>query len=128
MTTTIAPTTPRQAPVTITVRNGHMVAAINLRLLSADEVQIAHEEIVRALARFEGKGRCFVLDLSTVAALSSLGVGMCVDTRHRAIERGMRPILFGLQPPLLHLLRVLKVDRLSTIVHGESELGRMLDA
>lgn len=120
-------TEPRSAPVELQVRNGHLVAAITVEVVAQRDAQLAHDEISRAIAGFEGKGRCFVLDLSRVSLLSSLGLGMCVDTRHRAIERGMKPLLCGLQPSLLDLLRIMKVDRLFTLVHGEAELARMIE-
>ncbi|MBX3354426.1 MAG: STAS domain-containing protein [Phycisphaeraceae bacterium] len=121
-------TTPSRAPVVIETRNGHLIATLTSRVPSATEVQAAQQAIVAALSGFEGKGRCYVLDLSQIAALSSLGIGLCLDTRHRAVERGLRPILVGLQPPMLNLLRTMKVDRLFTIFHDESELSRMLSA
>jgi anti-anti-sigma factor len=124
MTSTIEP---RSAPVDLQVRNGHLVASITVGVVAQRDAQLAHDEISRALAAFEGKGRCFVLDLSRVSLLSSLGLGMCVDTRHRAIERGMKPLLCGLQPSLLDLLRMMKVDRLFTLVHGQAELARMIE-
>lgn len=120
-------TEPRQAPVEIEVRNGHLVALVTVQVVGQNEAQLAHDAICRALTGFEGKGRCFVLDLTRVVMLSSLGLGMCVDTRHRAIERGMKPILCGLHEPLLDLLRMMKVDRLFTVVHGEAELSRLIE-
>lgn len=117
----------RKAPVDLQVRNGHLVAAVTVEVVGQKDAQLAHDAISRALDGFEGKGRCFVLDLSSVSLLSSLGLGLCVDTRHRAMERGMKPVLCGLRPTLLELLRMMKVDRLFTLVHGETELARMLE-
>jgi len=123
MTTTAEP---RQAPVEVEVRNGHLVASVMVPVVGQKEAQWVHDEITKALAGFEGKGRCFVLDLSRVSMLSSLGLVMCIDTRHRAIERGMRPIINGLQSSMLELLRMMKIDRLFTLVHGDAELRRIL--
>jgi len=120
-------TEPLQAPVQVEVCNGHLLAEVLVPVIGQREAQVVHDEINRALAGFEGKGRCFVLDLSHVMMLSSLGLVMCIDTRHRAIERGMRPILSGVQPALLDLLRLMKMDRLFTLVHGGAELARILD-
>jgi len=117
----------RSAPVELQVRNGHLLAAVTVGVVGQSEAQLAHEAISRALSGFEGKGRLFVLDLSRVSLLSSLGLGMCVDTRHRAIEREMKPVLYGLQPSLLELLRMMKMDRLFTIAHGEAEFRRMVE-
>lgn len=122
-----ATTEPRQAPVQVAVRNGHLLAQVLVPVIGQREAQMVHEEINRALSGFEGKGRFFVLDLSQVMMLSSLGLVMCIDTRHRAIERGMRPLLSGVQPSLLDLLRMMKMDRLFTLVHGDTELARILD-
>ncbi len=116
------------APVEMDLRHGHLVAQVTARVLGQVEAQQVSESIARSLRGFEGKGRYFILDLSRVSMLSSLGLGMCVDTRHRAIERGMRPVLFGLNAQLLELLRMMKIDRLFTLVHGAAELEVMLEA
>jgi len=116
-----------KAPVELDLRHGHLVAQVTAQVLGQREAQEAAEAITKALLAFEGKGRCFVLDLGRVSMLSSLGLGMCVDTRHRALERGMRPVMYGLSPQLLELMRMMKVDRLFTFVHGPAELARILE-
>lgn len=116
------------APVELEVRHGHLVAQVTAQVLGQNEAHLVAEALGTALKGFEGKGHYFVLDLSRVSMISSLGLGMCVDTRHRAIERGMRPVMFGLSPQLLELLRMMKIDRLFTFVHGAAELERILEA
>lgn len=121
-------TEPGKAPVELDVRHGHLVAQVTAQVLGQREAQAAAEAISKAIASIEGKGRCFVLDLGRVSMISSLGLGMCVDTRHRAMERGMRPVMYGLSPQLLELMRMMKVDRLFTFVHGPGELARLLES
>jgi anti-anti-sigma factor len=74
----------------------------------------------------EGKGRAMVLDLSDVRMLSSMGLGMCVDLKNQADRAKMRPLLFGVSTTLLELLKLMRVDRLYTVVADQSALDRQL--
>jgi hypothetical protein len=55
-----------------------------------------------------------------------MGLGMAVDIRNRASSAKFKPYLFGCSRALLDLFRMMKVDRLYTVVHGKDELGGIL--
>jgi hypothetical protein len=58
--------------------------------------------------------------------LSSMGLGMCVDLRNRAAAAKLKPHMTGMSRSLLDLFRMMRVDRLYTVVHGREELGGIL--
>jgi anti-anti-sigma regulatory factor len=91
------------------------------------EAPIIAAEIADALANANmPKGSSFVLDMSGVTLLTSMGLGMCVDLRKRADAGKFRPYLTGTSRSLLDLFRMMKIDRLYTVVHGRDELGSIL--
>ena len=110
-----------------TVR-GHLMARILAPQVGQREVVIVTNEIGDAIRELAGdaKGRCMVLDMSDVRMLSSMGLGMCVDLRNQADHAKMRPLLFGANEPLLELLKLMRVDRLYTVVPDAAALDRLL--
>jgi anti-anti-sigma regulatory factor len=84
-------------------------------------------EVTEALAGANlPRGGSFVLEFAGVTMLSSMGLGMCVDLRNRAIAANLRPHMAGMSRSLLDLFRMMRVDRLYTVVHGRDELGSIL--
>jgi hypothetical protein len=51
---------------------------------------------------------------------------VCIDLRRRSNEAKIKPHLFGMSRQLLDVLRMMKIDRQYTIVHGKDELGAIL--
>ncbi|MDI9403049.1 MAG: STAS domain-containing protein [Limnohabitans sp.] len=91
------------------------------------EAPIIAGEIAEALEQANmPRGSSFVLDLSGVTMLTSMGLGMCVDLRRRADAAKFKPYLTGSSRSLLDLFRMMKIDRLYTVVHGRDELGAIL--
>lgn len=72
------------------------------------------------------RGGAIVLDLSNVVMVTSIGLGMCIDIRRQAEASRLKPYLFGTNRQLLDILRMMKIDRHFTIVHGKDELGAIL--
>ena len=72
------------------------------------------------------RGGVLVLDLSNVVMVTSIGLGMCVDIRRQAEGSKLKPYLFGTNRQLLDILRMMKIDRQFTVVHGKDELGAIL--
>lgn len=110
-----------------TVR-GHLLARILCPNVGQREVPIVAQEAGDAIVELgdDAKGRRFVLDLSDVGTLSSMGLGMCVDLGNRARHVGMKPTLFGAKPTLLELLRLMKIDRQFQLVADAQGLDRLL--
>ncbi len=113
-------------PIALAPQGGHLRVTVTAPTVGQREAPLIATAIGEALKTHEGKGKYFVLDLSSVNVLSSLGLGMCVDVRHRALERGMKPVLYGMPQHLVELLRMMKVDRLFTVVHAAPDLDRLL--
>ena len=110
-----------------TVR-GHLVARILCPNVGQREVPIIAQEAGEALLELgdAAKGKRFVLDLSPVGTLSSMGLGMCVDLGNRARHAGMKPTLHGANRTLLELLRLMKIDRQFQLALDAPALDRLL--
>lgn len=90
------------------------------------EAPIITDEIIEALEKSKDLKGNFVLDLSAVNQITSMGLGMCIDVRNRVANAKLKPHLFGVNRTVLDLLRLMKVDKLFTIVHGKDDLGGLL--
>ena len=91
------------------------------------EAPIIAAEITEALENANmPKGSSFFLDMSGVTMLTSMGLGMCVDLRKRSEGAKFRPYLSGTSRSLLDLFRMMKIDRLYTVLHSREELGAIL--
>lgn len=112
--------------VSIKTSNGHLIIELHSASIGQQEAPKIVEEVSAALAQHPGQGHYFVLDLSAVGMLASMGLGMCVDLRNRAADRGFRPILFGLNQYLDDLMRMMRVERLFNIAANRAELERLI--
>jgi anti-anti-sigma factor len=56
-----------------------------------------------------------VLDLSDVKAMSSFGLGLCIELRNAANSVGASTAIVGMSSDLRDLFKMMKVDRLYTI-------------
>jgi anti-anti-sigma factor len=72
--------------------------------------------------------RTLVIDLSDVQAMASFGLGVCIELRNGANTVGARTIMFGLNPEMAAMFRLMKVERLYTMVQSTDELARALAA
>ena len=70
--------------------------------------------------------RTLVLDCSDVEVISSFGLGMCIELRHAADAFGAFTIIYHLSKELIGLFKMMKVDRLYTIVQTPQALLRVL--
>lgn len=107
---------------------GHLIARILTPNVGQREVAFVTSEIGDAITELQAdaKGRAMVLDMSDVRMLSSMGLGMCVDLKNQADRAKMRPLLFGANATLLELLKLMRVDRLYTVVSDQPTLDRLL--
>jgi anti-anti-sigma regulatory factor len=90
------------------------------------EAPIISGEIIEAIDRHGGAKGNFVLDLSGVNQLTSMGLGMCIDVRNRVASAKLKPYLFGTNRSVLDLLRMMKIDKLFTVIHAPDDLGKLL--
>ena len=111
--------------VTISVKNKHMIARLDAVSIGPREAALIATEVSRMLTSTT-KGKCLVIDLSRTNSLSSMGLGLCVDLRNRAVDAGLRPVLAGMNIQLTDLVRMMRVDRLFTITSSSHDLERLL--
>ena len=111
--------------VTVSVKNKHMVARLNAVSIGPREAALIATEVSRMLTS-STKGKCLVIDLSRTNSLSSMGLGLCVDLRNRAVDAGLRPVLAGMNIQLTDLVRMMRVDRLFTITSSSHDRERLL--
>ena len=111
--------------VTVSVKNKHMIARLDAVSIGPREAALIATEVSRMLTSTT-KGKCLVIDLSRTNSLSSMGLGLCVDLRNRAVDAGLRPVLAGMNIQLTDLVRMMRVDRLFTITSSSHDLERLL--
>jgi anti-anti-sigma regulatory factor len=90
------------------------------------EAPIITSEIIEAIDHSKSARGNFVLDLTGVNQITSMGLGMCIDVRNRVASAKLKPHLCGANRVVLDLLRLMKVDKLYTVVHGSDDLIRLL--
>ena len=111
--------------VTVSVKNKHTIARLDAVSIGPREAALIATEVSRMLTS-STKGKCLVIDLSRTNSLSSMGLGLCVDLRNRAVDAGLRPVLAGMNIQLTDLVRMMRVDRLFTITSSSHDLERLL--
>lgn len=104
---------------------GHLVAKVMVPSVGQNEAPAIREQVV---ARLEGvaHGKVFVLDLSQVSLLASMGLGVCLDLRNCAEKAGLKPVLFGMNRNLMELFQLMKIAGLFTILKSPQELERLI--
>ena len=111
--------------VTVSMKNKHMIARLDAVSIGPREAALIATEVSRMLTSTT-KRKCLVIDLSRTNSLSSMGLGLCVDLRNRAVDAGLRPVLAGMNIQLTDLVRMMRVDRLFTITSSSHDLERLL--
>lgn len=111
--------------VEFTHPSGHLVARVVVPSIGQAEASAVRDQVMPAIQSTK-RGRCFVLDLSQVSLMSSVGLGTCVDLRNNAEKAGLRPVVFGMNRHLADLFRLMRVDRLFTILKTPHELDELV--
>ena len=112
----------------LTHRNGVLTVRFKGPGVSEREATVLSSEISNAIRGCNRRLRVLVLDLHAIESMSSIGFGMCIQLRNQANDLRARSVLYGVNPQLASLFRMLKLDRLYTMVHDEHELDRLLAA
>jgi len=68
----------------------------------------------------------FIVDLKSVNFMSSMGVGVCIALRNKAVAAGAKPILFGTSSDMVKLLSMMKIDQMYRIAKDQAELDMLL--
>ncbi len=90
------------------------------------ESPIVASEVEPYIALAGANLKRFVLDLSSVTFMSSMGIGAAVAFRNKAVAHGATAILYGMSPDLGKMLALMRVDRLYKIASNEKELQKLL--
>jgi anti-anti-sigma factor len=97
-------------------------------IIGPREAPIVAGEVTNAMKSLGRPLRTLVLDFTDVQAVSSIGLGMCVDLCQQAKRLGGQTSAFGVTKELAEMLRLMKIDRLCRIVDSVDELNRVLAA
>lgn len=122
----VTPTPTISQYVVIERQHRGLYARVVCPSLGQREAPIITDEIIDALEKMKEVKGNFVLDLTGVNQITSMGLGMCIDVRNRVASAKLKPHLFGANRTVLDLLRLMKVDRLYTVVYGQDDLTRLL--
>jgi anti-anti-sigma factor len=96
--------------------------------LGQREAAILNTEVGAMIANLGPKMKTLLLDLSDIQAMASFGLGVCIELRNAAHARHARTLVYGLNDELAGLFRLMKVERLYTIVRSTNELSKALAA
>lgn len=96
--------------------------------LGQRESAILNTEVGAMIAGLGPKVKTLLLDLSDIQAMASFGLGVCIELRNAAHARNARTLVYGLSDELAALFRLMKVERLYTIVRSTKELSKALAA
>lgn len=102
----------RSMVVRLSERSGQLIATPAGPHLGEREAGVLKSEVEAALTRQLENLEVLVLDFSQVASMSSVGLGVCIDLRHRAAASQARTMIRALNPQLTDLFRMVRVDRL----------------
>lgn len=109
--------------VSLSFANGILRARLVGPGIGQRESNIIGDEIDRALDLVCHGLRAFVMDLTDVQSMSSLGLNMCIELRNRAQSLGARSILCGVSRELADLFAMMNVDQLYDEATTASELA-----
>ena len=110
--------------VEFTHPGGHLLAKVVVPSIGQNEAPVIREQIVSRLGE-AARGKSLIIDLSQVSLVSSLGLGTFVDLRNNAEKAGLRPVVYGLNRHLLDLFRLMKIERLFTMLKSPNELDEL---
>jgi anti-anti-sigma factor len=68
----------------------------------------------------------FIIDIKGVNFMSSMGVGVCIALRNKAVAAGAKPILFGASADLAKLVAMMKLDQMYKFAKDQGELDILL--
>ncbi len=110
------------------VKGGVLVIRPNGPNLGQREAAILNGEVRPMIDGLGKRLRSLVIDFSDVQAMASFGLGVCIELRNAATAVKAQTIVFGLNEELAAMFRLMKVDRLYTIVQSTDDLARALAA
>jgi anti-anti-sigma factor len=107
--------------------NGHLLAHIVTPSIGQRESPIITNDVSARLGELGSGVKSLVLDFSRVGYINSMGIGMCIELRNRATAHGAEQVvLYNLQPEILHVLKMTRIDKVFTVIETEGTLEKLL--
>lgn len=97
---------------TMSFRNGVLRVRLVGPQVNERESRIMREEIDRALDLVGPGLKAFILDLTDIQIMSSVGLNMCIELRNGATNHGARCLMVGVNRRFADLFTLLNVDRM----------------
>lgn len=116
------------APVSIEQEAAFLRIRVGGPVLGQHEAPMVASAAAAAIKAAWPRPRRVVIDLSQVTAVSSLGLGTCLEIRRLAGSCGAETILLGANESMTTIFRTMRLDRLYTMVVNETALRRLLAA
>lgn len=92
------------------------------------EVGIITDQVSPEIARLGAAMKHLVIETSQVTFMNSMGLGMLINFRNLANKAGAKTVIMGMNGELLNLFKMVKVDRLYTMVKDQAELTKVIGA
>ena len=90
------------------------------------EAPIISDEVSGAIDQLKGGLSAVVLDFTDVTFMSSVGLGACITIRNKADAAGAKAVLYGLNPDLRKLFKLMKLDRLYSVADSADALRKLV--
>jgi anti-anti-sigma factor len=103
--------TPSVNPITVEKVGGAIVARLQVKMLDDDALRTLTRSIDEASESDPG-GRLVILDLSRVAIVPSLALGLLVQILNKCGARRQALRLVGVQPQIRKVLSITRLDRI----------------
>ncbi len=117
--------TPQSLFVRFRTDDDAFVATLDAPSINQREAEIIGSSIEEAMVDLAGY-KWFVVDMAEVTFMSSMGIGMLIDARSRAVGRKMKLVLANVTKDLEQLLKMVKLDKVFVICSSEKQLRKAL--
>lgn len=114
--------------VEVTVDDGVITAAISSASVEEVQVPVILDSVRRAMDRLGDDLQSVVLDFGEVGFINSSGLAACIEIRNGANEKGATTIIYRPRDEVVQVFRMVRVDRLYTIVSTPEELAGALSS
>ncbi len=109
----------------VTAKDGVLTVRLAGPSIGQREVPIITDLVAPAIEQLGKAMKWLVLDMSQVTFVNSMGLGMCIDFRNRAVKAGGKAALLGMNQQLTDLFKMVKIEKLYSIAKDGVELGKL---
>ena len=86
------------------------------------EAPIITEDATQQIDGLSNELRALVIDLSDVAMVTSMGLGMCIDLQNKAKKAKAKSVLFGTNDDVFGVFKMMKIDKLYKVAKSNDDL------